>query len=244
MNRHAYGLGTSFLAEFGSRGRVVGINAEYDALPDIGHACGHNLIAEAGIAAFLGLAAALKDSRVPGRVVLIGTPAEEGGGGKLKLIEAGAYKHVDVCMMVHPRPSEKFAGYSGEAYAPTLANNKFTINYVGKEAHGAMAPWQGVNALDAVVLAYNAVSVLRQQIKPYERIHGVISNGGSRPNVIPANTEAVYYIRSRTLREADELKERALKCFEAAATATGCKMTENVYLRSPPIRTSRFLTSY
>ena len=106
----------------------------------------------------------------------------------------------------------------------SLANHKFSVIYTGKAAHAALAPWEGVNALDAVVLAYNGISVLRQQIKPYERIHGVIAEGGKRPNVIPESGRLDYYIRSRTLKEADELKRRALRCFEGAAMATGCNV--------------------
>ncbi|EMR83611.1 hypothetical protein ACHAQE_002579 [Botrytis cinerea] len=218
----AYGVPTAFSAEYGSGGRLVVYNAEYDALPDIGHACGHNLIATASIASFLGLAAAIKEHNVPGRVRLLGTPAEEGGGGKLKLIDAGAYKDVDACMMVHPSIRDPSHGRVGSAYSTTLANHKFKIHYTGKPSHAAMAPWEGINALDAVVLAYNAISVLRQQIKPYERINGVIESGGTRPNIITASAGLVYYIRSATLKEADELKARAIKCFEGAAIATGC----------------------
>ncbi|TEY79610.1 hypothetical protein BOTCAL_0043g00140 [Botryotinia calthae] len=192
----AYGVPTAFSAEYGSGGRLVVYNAEYDALPDIGHACGHNLIATASIASFLGLAAAIKEHNVSGRVRLLGTPAEEGGD-----------------------PSH---GRVGSAYSTTLANHKFKIHYTGKPSHAAMAPWEGINALDAVVLAYNAISVLRQQIKPYERINGVIESGGTRPNIITASAGLVYYIRSATLKEADELKARAIKCFEGAAIATGC----------------------
>jgi amidohydrolase len=222
VTEHAYGVSTSFCAEYGSGGRVVAFNAEYDALPGIGHACGHNLIATASIAAFLGLASAMKQDKVPGRVRLIGTPAEEGGGGKLKLIDAGAYDDVDACLMIHPLPGDKKTGAGGQAYWTCLANHKFSVIYQGKSAHAAMAPWQGINALDAVVQAYNGISALRQQIKPYERIHGVISDGGKRPNVIPSSGRLEYYIRSATLKEADELKARALKCFEGAAIATGC----------------------
>lgn len=158
------------MAEYGSGGHVVAFNAEYDALPDIGHACGHNLIAMMSIGAFLGLAEAIKTYGIEGRVRLIGTPAEEGGGGKLKLIEAGAFRDVDACLMTHPGPEETSAGFTGDAYMPTLANCKFSIHYTGKAAHAAMNPWQGVNALDAVVLAYNGISALRQQIRPDERI--------------------------------------------------------------------------
>ncbi|QSZ28764.1 hypothetical protein DSL72_003269 [Monilinia vaccinii-corymbosi] len=218
----AYGIPTAFSAEYGSGGRLVVYNAEYDALPDIGHACGHNLIATASIASFLGLASVLKQQNIPGRVRLLGTPAEEGGGGKLKLIDAGAYKNVDACLMVHPSIRDPRHGLVGGAYSTTLANHKLKIHYTGKPSHAAMAPWEGINALDAVVLAYNAISVLRQQIKPYERINGVIESGGTRPNIITASAGLVYYIRSATLKEADELKARAIKCFEGAAIATGC----------------------
>lgn len=202
----------------------MAFNAEYDALPGIGHACGHNLIATISIGAFLGVAKAIKDYAIPGRVRLIGTPAEEGGGGKLKLIDAGAYKDVDACLMVHPGPEDAVSGFTGDAYMPTLANRKFSIHFNGKPAHASMAPWDGLNALDAVVLAYNAISALRQQIRPAERIHSVITQGGTRPNIIPAYASLDYYIRSPTLKGANELTERARRCFEGAALATGCKM--------------------
>ncbi|EDN92390.1 hypothetical protein SS1G_08253 [Sclerotinia sclerotiorum 1980 UF-70] len=218
----AYSIPTAFQAEYGSGGRLVVYNAEYDALPDIGHACGHNLIATASIASFLGLASALKKQNVPGRVRLLGTPAEEGGGGKLMLIDAGAYKDVDACMMVHPSIRDPSQGHVGSAYLTTLASHNFKIRYTGKPSHAAMAPWEGINALDAVVLAYNAISVLRQQIKPYERINGVIESGGTRPNIITASARLVYYVRSATVKETYELRDRAIKCFEGAAIATGC----------------------
>jgi len=239
-NAHSDNLPTSFTFEYGYGGRVVAFNAEYDALPGIGHACGHNLIATAAIAAFLGLASAIKAFKLPGRVRLIGTPAEEGGGGKLKLLEAGAYDDVDACLMVHPLPGDAETGAGGQAYWMSLANHKFGVIYTGRTAHAAMAPWEGVNALDAVVLAYNGISVLRQQIKPYERIHGIISDGGKRPNVIPEGGRLEYYIRSRTLKEATELKERALRCFEGAAMATGCSVEYemlNTYADLRPNRT-------
>ncbi|KAJ6086827.1 amidohydrolase [Penicillium canescens] len=225
VTKHAYGLQTSFVAEYGSGGRVVAFNAEYDALPEIGHACGHNLIATSSIGAFLGVAAAIKESKLPGRVRLIGTPAEEGGGGKLHIIDAGAYEDVDACLMVHPAAHKRFPdGVMGVAYASSSANTKFTAQFIGKPAHAASAPWQGVNALDAVCLAYNGVSMLRQQIQPYERIHGVIVEGGTRPNVVTASTSVEYYCRSKTLMEAKALKERIIKCFEGAAIATGCSV--------------------
>jgi amidohydrolase len=224
VTRHAYGIQTALMAEFGSGGRVIAFNAEYDALPDIGHACGHNLIATMSIGAFIALADTLKRYKIQGRVRLLGTPAEEGGGGKLKLIEAGAYSDVDACMMIHPGPEDGCAGYTGDAYMPTLANKKFTVRFTGKAAHASMSPWQGVNALDAVVLGYSGVSALRQQILPTQRIHGVISEGGKRPNIITAHTSLDYYVRSTSLKSANALMERVIACFEGAAIQTGCKV--------------------
>ena len=209
-------------------------NPEYDALPHIGHACGHNLIATASIASFLAVAAALRTSRLAGRVRLYGTPAEESGGGKIKLIDAGAYKDVDACLMVHPGPPQPAPvaqdGHhgccvpTGKAYYKTLANKKFNVTYTGRPAHAAMAPYQGINALDAVVLAYNGVSMLRQQTKPHDRIHSVIADGGQRPNVITSYAKSDYYVRSATLQEVTVLHRRVRGCLDGAATATGCEI--------------------
>lgn len=144
VTKHAYGLATAFVAEYGSGGRVVAFNAEYDALPGIGHACGHNLIATSSIGAFLGVVAALKASTLPGRVRLIGTPAEEDGGGKIKLIEAGAYEDVDACLMVHPAAHKRFPdGVTGVSYVTSNAIVKFRARFTGKPAHAAGAPWRG-----------------------------------------------------------------------------------------------------
>ena len=225
VKRHTFGLQTSFVAEYGTSGRVVCFNAEYDALPKIGHACGHNLIATASIGAFLGVAAALKKSKLPGRVRLIGTPAEEEGGGKLHIIEAGAYDDVDACLMIHPAAHKRFPdGVTGVAYSKSSANVKFRAHFIGKSAHAATAPWQGINALDAVCLAYNGVSMLRQQMQPHERVHGVIAEGGTRPNVITASASVDYYCRGSSLKEAEDLKGRVIKCFDGAAMATGCSV--------------------
>ncbi|CZR67583.1 related to amidohydrolase AmhX [Phialocephala subalpina] len=244
---HAYGLATSFRAEFGSGGRVVAFNAEYDALPEIGHACGHNLIATASIAAFIGLAAMLRGTNLPGRVRLIGTPAEEGGGGKLLLIDAGAYKDVDACLMVHPTPPwpQVPAGTiqtTGSAYGTTNANVKFNVSFIGKPAHAAVAPYEGVNALDAVVLSYNAVSMLRQQTRPSDRIHSVILEGGQRPNVITASTKSQYYVRSASLKSARALKERVKNCLDGAALATGCKVEYELINEYADVRCNKTLS--
>lgn len=228
---------TSFSCEVGQGGRVLVYNAEYDALPGIGHACGHNLIAASSIASFLGVATALKAGNIPGRVRLYGTPAEEGGAGKVELINAGAYKDVDACLMVHPGPpmpppvslgGQGCCVPSGSAYATSLANTKFNVTFTGREAHAAMAPFQGRNALDAVVLGYNGVSMLRQQTRPHDRIHSVILEGGQRPNVITSFTKTQYYVRSASLKEATALEGRVKKCMDGAAVATECEVAYEV----------------
>lgn len=182
--KHAHGLETSLSAEYGSDGRVVNFNCEYDALPGIGHACGHNLIAMGSIAGFLGTVAALKKYKIPGRVRLLGTPAEEGLGGKIKLLDAGAYKDVDASLMAHPMSASVMStptGFSkGIPFGTCVASIKVKATFVGKPAHGALMPHEGVNALDAAVMAYNGIGLLRQQIKPYERIGIVILKGERR----------------------------------------------------------------
>ncbi|KAL8299027.1 hypothetical protein RB597_007590 [Gaeumannomyces tritici] len=240
---HAYGLHTAFSAEAGSGGRLIVLNAEYDALPGIGHACGHNLIASAALAAYLGLAAALaKAGPGAGRVRLLGTPAEEGGGGKLKLIAAGAYTGAAASLMVHPGASYLLTPPVREvAFVRMLANVKYQVFFTGRPAHAAMAPWDGVNALDAVCLAYNAVSMLRQQMRPHERVHGVFRAAGERPNVTPAETCVEYYVRSDTRAAAEALWLRVQKCFEGAAVATGCGVRYERLNSYADVRPSRAL---
>ncbi|OTB13282.1 hypothetical protein K445DRAFT_320135 [Daldinia sp. EC12] len=231
VKRGTYGLATSFEAEIGSSGRLVVICAEYDALPQIGHACGHNLIATSSIAAFLGAAEALKKSGAPGRLRLLGTPAEEGGGGKVKLIEAGAFKdEIAAAIMAHPMPTHQIFGpdashtYDGLAGLKMIASHKFRTEFRGKTAHAAGEPWNGVNALDAAVAAYSSVGLLRQQIQPDERVHAVIEVGGTVPNVITEYTRMNWNVRSPTIARADKLLARVKACIEGAATATGCEL--------------------
>ncbi|KAF0431407.1 amidohydrolase [Gigaspora margarita] len=232
----AYGIETAFVAEFQSKtgeGRVVSFNSEYDALPDIGHACGHNLIAISGVGAAIGLKAVLEKFEIEGTVKLFGTPGEEIGYGKVELIEAGAYKDVDVSLMIHPTT---FDG----AFGKLIANNKVEVEYFGKSAHASGAPWEGINALDAIVLAYNNIGLLRQQSLPTNRIHGVITNGGTAPNVIPDYTSGKFIIRGMTIEDLRSLHPRVQKCFEGAAEATGAKLktkwskeTYDVKINSP-----------
>jgi len=165
---------------------------------------------------------------IPGRVRALGTPAEEGGGGKIKLIDAGAYKDVDACLMAHPMAGAMFPTNdktaTGIAYGTCVASAKFRATFSGRTAHAAATPHEGINALDAAVLAYNGISMLRQQIMPAERIHGVIMEGGERANVIPSRSVMDYNVRSGTMKETKALQQRVVNCFEGAAIATGCNV--------------------
>ncbi len=217
VERSYTGIETAFRATFGSGRPNVCVICEYDALPDIGHACGHNLIAEAGVAAGLGLKAVLESSEIKGTVTIMGTPDEESKGGKVYLIEKGAFENIDLAMMVHPSPVN-------ELKMAALACVDWKITYTGKAAHAAAFPWEGVNALDAAVMAYTSISALRQQMKPTCRVHGIISNGGAKPNIIPEKTELMYMIRGYKRKETLDLCARVRACFNSAAIATGCKV--------------------
>ena len=217
VERSYTGIQTAFRATFGSGRPNVCVISEYDALPDIGHACGHNLIAEAGVAAGLALKAALECSGAPeGRVTVMGTPAEEGAGGKVYLIENGAFDDIDLAMMVHPAPYTVLK-------PAFMAIAEYEITFTGKAAHAAAFPWEGVNALDAAVMAYNAISVFRQQMKPVWCVNGIIKDGGVKPNIIPEKSTLEYWIRASDRREMAILTEKVKTCVEGAATATGCK---------------------
>ncbi|XP_067676316.1 xaa-Arg dipeptidase-like [Haliotis asinina] len=216
VERH-YVLDTAFKAVFGKDGSSphVAILCEYDALPEIGHACGHNLIAELGVAAGLGVKAALQATGMGGKLTVLGTPAEEGGCGKLDLINARVFDDVDIAMMAHPSPFVT-------AFPFCLSIMRCNIKFHGKASHAAGFPWKGINALDAAVLCYQNISCLRQQMKPDWRVHGIISNGGTKANVIPELTELEYLLRAPTDAEVYVLKEKVFNCIEAAATATRC----------------------
>ncbi|OXV10205.1 hypothetical protein Egran_02035 [Elaphomyces granulatus] len=225
----SYGIKTSYEAEFGSGGRLVVFNAEYDALPfaDPGplHACGHNLIATSALVAFLGAAAVLKALAIPGRVRILGTPAEEGGAGKSKLLEAGAYKNVDACLMGHPAPQQiQGEGYTGTAGHRTIARAALKADFYGKPAHASGNPWDGINALDALVATYNNVSMLRQQIRPEQRIHAAFLKVPQVMNVIPDHTRVQFGTRSPTWSAANNLLERVTDCLKAGALASGCEI--------------------
>ncbi|XP_028996304.1 peptidase M20 domain-containing protein 2-like [Betta splendens] len=222
-------LDTAFRAVWASGGKGtykpgdavnVGFLCEYDALPGVGHACGHNLIAEVGSAAAVALRAALEHTAellVPVQVTVLGTPAEEAGGGKIDLLRQGAFDAMDVVYMAHPSKEDA-------VYLPCVAEHDVTIKYHGKASHASSYPWEGVNALDAAVMCYNSLSVLRQQMKPDWRVHGVIKHGGVKPNIIPAYSELEFYLRTPSRSELPVLEDKAERCFRSAAMATGCEV--------------------
>jgi amidohydrolase len=225
VTRHAYGLDTSFEAIYGTGGRLVNINAEFDALPGGGHMCGHNLISTCSLAAFIALTAVLEKTKAPGRVQLLGTPAEEDGGGKALLIKAGAFENVCASVMAHPSGIDK-AGHYGYANSRVVAAQHTTFEYQGKSAHAGAFPWDGINALDAFVALYNNVSLLRQQIKPNERMSCCLLEGPKVANMIPEYTKINFTARSVTLDSLKALVERVDNCAQAASLATGCTLKE------------------
>jgi amidohydrolase len=211
-----FGLDTSIRAEFGPAGRpMVALLSEYDALPGIGHACGHNIIATSALGAALGLRAL--GARLPGRVRWLGTPAEERGAGKEIMARNGAFEGVDAALMIHP---------SGVNLAtmPCIAIAEVEAVYRGVASHASAMPERGVNALDAIVIAYQAVSALRQHIRSTERLHGIITDGGQAPNVVPERAAGRFYVRAANAGQLAELKMRVEGCFRAGADATGATL--------------------
>ncbi len=210
-------LPTAFVARAGSGPLHLAICCEYDCLPAIGHACGHNVIAAMSLGA--GLAAARVADDVGLTISVIGTPAEEAGdaGGKILLLERGAFDGVHAAMMAHPAPADS-------ATPRIIAASMFEVFYTGKESHASAHPELGINAADALTVAQTAIGLLRQHIRPTDRIHGIITKGGDAPNVIPAHTSAKYIVRGRTLKELEELRPKVLRCFEAGAHATGATL--------------------
>ena len=210
-------LPTAFIARAGSGPLHIAICAEYDCLPSIGHACGHNIIAAMAVGA--GIAAARIADDVGLTVSVIGTPAEEVGdsGGKILLLDRGAFQGMHAAMMVHPSPHDVVR-------ARIIAASMFEVYYTGKEAHASSYPELGINAADALTIAQTAIGLLRQHIRATDRIHGIITKGGDAPNVIPAHTSARYIVRGQTLAELEEVRPRVHRCFEAGALATGATL--------------------
>ncbi|KAI0795524.1 aminoacylase 1-like protein 2 [Abortiporus biennis] len=238
VTRHHH-LQTAWVAKFhhGSGGRTIGVNSEMDALPGVGHACGHNLIAIAGVAVASALREVLKKYNINGSIVLLGTPAEEGGGGKVQLLDAGAYNEMDICLMCHPAPGPPHSG----SLSASLALSRTEVQYYGHTAHAALSPWEGRNALDAAVSAYTNISLLRQQLKPTNRVHGIIEGKDWAPNIIPDYSKMVSYVRGLSRVDVEAAVPRVHACFEAAAKATGCEVNIREYDKILEIRQNKAL---
>ena len=215
IERGVAGIPTAFRASKGNpNGPRVAFLAEYDALPEIGHACGHNIIATSALSAGIGLGAVVND--LPGQVLVIGTPAEETSGAKVAMVKLSIFNDVDAALMIHP--------YAGNyTLTESLALDAIQVEYFGKPAHAAAAPWDGKNALDALILLFTSLNALRQQIKPDARIHGIITHGGVAPNIIPDYTVGRFYLRAQTRAYLNELVEKFNACVQAAAAATGTR---------------------
>ncbi len=211
----AYDLPTAFIARRGSGPLHVAICAEYDALPGIGHACGHNVIAASALGAAVAAAHVADEAGLT--VTVIGTPAEEGGGGKILLLDRGAFADAHLAMMTHPAPYDIVD-------PAIIAAVTLDLRYTGKESHASAAPEQGINAADALTVAQTAIGLLRQHLRQTDRIHGIITKGGDAPNIVPAHTEARYMARAETLADLGDVRGRMLACFEAGAMATGATL--------------------
>jgi amidohydrolase len=208
-------LPTAFAARAGSGPLHVVVCAEYDALPAVGHACGHNVIAAMAAGAGMALARVADDAGL--RVTVLGTPAEEGGGGKILLLKRGAFDGAHAAMMVHPSPYE-------QPEMPIIAVNHLKVAYTGKEAHASAYPFLGVNAADALVVAQTAIGLLRQHLRPSDRVHGIVTKGGDAANIIPAHTTADWMVRAADLEQLEEVRAKVARCFEAGALATGATL--------------------
>ncbi|MGG1638320.1 M20 family metallopeptidase [Paenibacillus sp. NRS-1760] len=222
VERGILGIETSFIGVYdtGSPGPTVGFLCEYDALPEIGHACGHHLICAMSMAAAVGLKAALINSGIGGKIRIYGTPAEETRGAKVPMAEAGLFDDCDFALMAHPY-------YTFERSGESLALDAVQFEFHGLAAHAAASPYEGINALDAVLQLFNSVNALRQQTRSDARIHGIIDNGGKAPNIIPDYASAKFYVRSASRTYTNELTAKVLRCAEGAALQTGCTVTTN-----------------
>ncbi len=222
VERGILGIETSFIAVFdsGKPGPTVGFLCEYDALPEIGHACGHHLICSMSVAAAVGLKAALQGSGIGGKIRVYGTPAEETRGAKVPMAAAGLFDDCDFALMAHPYHTFERSGES-------LALDAVQFEFTGLAAHAAASPYEGINALDAVLQLFNSINALRQQTRSDARIHGIIDNGGKAPNIIPDYASAKFYVRSASRTYTNELTAKVLRCAEGAALQTGCTLTTN-----------------
>jgi amidohydrolase len=209
------GLATAFQATYGEGKPKIAVLAEYDALPGIGHGCGHNIIAASAVGA--GVASKIVVDNLGGSIIVLGTPGEETFGSKIDMIKAGIFDDVDVAMMVHP-------SVLNMAIYRTLACLPLEVEFFGKAVHAAIHPAEGVNALEAIILAFNSINSLRQHIKEQARIHGIITNGGEAPNVVPAYSAAKFIIRAPDYAYLEELQGKVLNCFKGASSASGARL--------------------
>lgn len=212
-----YVLPTAFRAEYGDGEVMVALLCEYDALPGLGHACGHNLIAVGSVAAGIAIKEVLRQASVSGKVLILGTPGEEGGAGKVHLLRAGAFDDVSVAMMAHPSTRNAAA-------SSTTAVAKYGVTYTGRPAHAAGAPWEGLNAVDAAVAAYVSIAMLRQQLRPECRVSGIFRKCGEQSNIIPAQATMEFDLRAPDMVQLDQLRRRVVACFEASAVSSGCEV--------------------
>jgi len=215
VERSITGLKTAFRGIYGSGKPVIALVAEYDALPELGHGCGHNIIASSAIGA--GIASKVAIDQVGGSILILGTPGEELFGGKIIMVERGAFDKVDIAMMVHP-------GTRNMATTQALACIPLCVEFIGKSAHAAAQPHKGINALEAMIMAFTAINSLRQQIREKARIHGIITDGGKAANVVPAHSAAKFLVRAEDSAYLEELKEKLLDCFIGASLATGAQL--------------------
>jgi amidohydrolase len=224
VERGVAGLPTAFVAgiQGNDTGPTVAFLAEYDALPGLGHACGHNLIATAALGAGLAMQAVLP--KLAGAIQVIGTPAEETGGGKAIMVDEGVFRGVDAAILMHPSDRNRAGG-------PSLSCYQVQIEFLGKAAHAAVSPQKGINALDAMLLTFSAINALRQHLRNDIRIHGVITHGGEAPNIVPDYTAARFYVRAADTPCAAEALNRVRDCAEGAARATGAQLRFEEYSR-------------
>jgi amidohydrolase len=222
VERGTLGIPTAFVAEYdsGKPGPTIAYLAEYDALPEVGHACGHHLICMMSIGAAIGLKTVL--GQTGGKLRVYGTPAEETKGAKVPMAAAGLFDDVDAAMMAHPF-------YTYERSGTSLAMDALQFEYTGKAAHAAANPHEGVNALDAVLQLFNSINALRQQLESHVRIHGIITEGGKAANIIPDYAVAQFYVRSASRKQTDEVVKKVLRCAEGAALQTGCTLKTSNY---------------
>ena len=209
------GLPTAFRATYGQGSPRIALLAEYDALPEMGHGCGHNIIAASAVGA--GVAGKLAIDNLGGSVIVLGTPGEEVLGGKIDMVKASVFEKVDIAMMVHPNTHNLVT-------TQALACISLDVEFFGKPAHAAAQPHKGINALEALILAFNGINSLRQHIKGEARIHGIITDGGEAPNIVPAHSAARFLIRALNNNYLDELKEKVLSCFKGASLTSGAKL--------------------